>query len=97
MNGYAKTASKWHKHPIKDAVKEHLPDIMSSRHAVRYGGLFVYIKKAKADVHGYTGYAYIGGDADSRNRHMKRAAFNSMDDKLSGEKTERYYPKPKKG
>ena len=73
----------------KEVTKEHLPDIMSSIYAVRYGDRLVYIKKAKVDVYGYTGYAYIGVDVDSRNRQIKRTVFNSMDDKLSDEETDR--------
>ena len=67
----------------KEVAKEHLPDIMSSANALRYGNRLLYMKKAPVELYGHSGFAYIGVDVDSRNQQMKRAAFAAMDDKLS--------------
>ncbi len=69
----------------KQAAESELPDILSSRYAVRYGNRLIYMKKKKVDVYGYSGYAYIGVDTDSRNQQFKRSAFAAIDDKLSPE------------
>jgi hypothetical protein len=73
----------------KEVSNGHLSDIMSAKYAIRYGERLVYIKKTEVDVYGHIGYAYVGIDADSRNRQMKRTAFNSMDDKLTDEETDK--------
>ena len=72
----------------KNVAAEQLGDIISSKYAIRYGNRLLYMKKAKVDICGYDGYAYIGVDVDSRNSQVKRAIFNSMDDKLSPEETD---------
>jgi hypothetical protein len=72
----------------KEAMASHLGDILSAKHAVRYGSRLVYLKKAKVDVFGYEGYAYIGCDMDSRVSQIKRAIFSSMDDRLTAEETD---------
>ncbi len=69
----------------KQAAESELPDILSSRYAVRYGSRLIYMKKKKVDVYGYPGYSYIGVDTDSRNQQFKRSAFATIDDKLSPE------------
>ena len=68
---------------FKEVAKEHLPNLMSSANALRYGNRLLYMKKATVDLYGNPGFAYIGVDVDSRNQQMKRAAFAAMDDKLS--------------
>ena len=73
---------------FKDAVGKHLHDISSAKYAILYGGRLVYMKKAKIDVYGYEGYAYVGVDMDSRNSQVKKATFNCMDDKLTSEETD---------
>jgi hypothetical protein len=73
----------------KEAAASQLDGILSTKHAVRYGARLVYLKKTRVDVHGCEGYAYVGVDMDSRNSQMKRTIFNSMDDKLSAEETDR--------
>jgi hypothetical protein len=67
----------------KQIVESELPDILASKHAVRYGNRLVYLKKKKVDVYGHVGYAYVGVDMDSRNQQFKRAAFAAIDDKLT--------------
>jgi len=67
---------------FKEVTGEHLHGICTAKYAIRYGGRLVYMKKAKVDVYGYEGYAYIGIDMDSKNSQVKRATFNCMDDKL---------------
>ena len=69
----------------KQVVESELPDILSSKYAVRYGNRLVYLKKKEVDVYGYTGYAYVGVDMDSRNQQFKRTAFAAIDDKKSPE------------
>ena len=69
----------------KQVAKSELFDILSSRYAVRYGNRLVYLKKKEVDVYGYTGYAYVGVDIDSRNQQFKRIAFEAIDDKKSPE------------
>jgi hypothetical protein len=73
----------------KEVAADQLVDIVSAKHAIRYGNRLVYMKKAKVDICGYDGYAYVGVDVDSRNSQVKRTIFNSMDDKLSPEETDR--------
>ena len=70
---------------FKDVAKEQLSSLMSSANALRYGNRLLYMKKVRVKLHGNTGFAYIGVDVDSRNQQMKRAAFASIDDKLSPE------------
>ena len=70
---------------FKDVVKEHIPDLTTSANALRYGNRLLYMKKAPMELYGYSGFAYIGVDVDSRNQQMKRAAFAAMDDKLTSE------------
>jgi hypothetical protein len=69
----------------KQVVQSELPDILSSKYAVRYGNRLVYLKKKEVDVYGHTGFAYIGVDMDNRNQQFKRAAFAAIDDKKSPE------------
>jgi hypothetical protein len=64
----------------KDVLEAELPGLLTAEHAVRYGGRLLYIRKARIDVYGNEGYAYVGVDVDSRNAQMKRTAFASMDD-----------------
>jgi hypothetical protein len=73
----------------KNVAADELDDIVSAKHAIRYGNRLVYIKKAKVDICGYEGYAYVGVDVDSRNSQVKRTIFSSMDDKLSPEEIDR--------
>jgi hypothetical protein len=70
---------------FKAVANEHLPNIMSSTNALRYGNRLLYMKKSQVKLYGETGFAYIGVDVDSRNQQMKRAAFSAMDDKLTSE------------
>jgi len=72
----------------KDVVQSQLADIISSKHAIRYGGRLLYMKKTKVDIYGHVGYAYVGVDMDSRNSQIKRAAFAFMDDHLSSEEAD---------
>ena len=74
---------------FKEVAKEHLPNLTSSANALRYGNRLLYMKKAPVELYGYSGFAYIGVDVDSRNQQMKRAAFAAMDDKLSLEDTDK--------
>jgi len=67
---------------FKDVAKEHLPNLMVSANALRYGNRLLYMKKVPVQLYGNVGFAYIGVDVDSRNQQMKKAAFASMDDKL---------------
>jgi hypothetical protein len=69
----------------KQAAESELGDIFSSKYAVRYGNRLVYLKKKEVDIYGYTGYAYVGVDMDSRTQQFKRAAFAALDDKKSPE------------
>jgi transposase len=69
----------------KNVAASQLSDIISAKYAIRYGNRLVYMKKAKIDVCGYEGYAYVGVDMDSRNSQVKRTTFNSLDDKLTPE------------
>lgn len=73
---------------FKKVTKDHLPGLMTSRNAVRYGDRLLYIKKVQVDLYRNIGYAYIGIDADSRNRQMKRTAFVSIEDKISNEEAD---------
>jgi len=68
---------------FKDVAKAHLPTLMFSENALRYGNRLLYMKKVPVELYGNAGFAYIGVDVDSRNQQMKRAAFAAMDDKLS--------------
>jgi hypothetical protein len=70
---------------FKDVTSEHLPGLMSSVNALRYGNRLLYMKKVPVKMYGHAGFAYIGVDTDSRNQQMKRAAFAAMDDKLAPE------------
>jgi hypothetical protein len=72
----------------KEIAESELPDILSSQYAVRYGNRLVYVKKKAVDIYGYSGYAYIGIDMDSRNQQFKRTAFAALDDKKSPEETD---------
>ena len=74
---------------FKEVTGEHLHDISTAKYAIRHGGRLVYMKKAKIDVYGYEGYAYVGVDMDSKNSQVKRATFNCMDDKLESEEIDR--------
>jgi len=73
---------------FKHVAEEHLPGLMTSQHAVKYGDRLLYLKKIQVDVYGNLGYAYIGIDSDSRNRQMKRTAFISLEDKVSNEEAD---------
>jgi hypothetical protein len=70
---------------FKEAAKEHLPSLMSSANAVRYGNRLLYVKKVAIERYGNAGFAYIGVDVDRRNQQMKRTAFAAIDDKLPPE------------
>jgi hypothetical protein len=70
----------------KQVISDEAADIFSSANAVRYGDRLVYLKKKKVDIYGYSGYAYVGVDMDSRNQQYKRAVFDAIDDKLTTEK-----------
>jgi transposase len=70
---------------FKEVAKEHLPNLMSSENALRYGNRLLYMKKTPVKLYGNSGFVYIGMDVDSRNQQMKRAAFTAIDDKLSPE------------
>jgi Transposase len=65
----------------KQVTESEIKDIFSSEYAIRYGNRLVYMKKKKVDVYGYTGYAYVGVDMDSRNQQLKRTVFSAIDDK----------------
>jgi len=69
----------------KEVAADQLGDIVSAKYAIRYGNRLVYMKKAKIDICGHDGFAFVGVDDDSRNSQVKRTIFNSMDDKLSPE------------
>jgi len=73
----------------KQVAESELPGILSSQYAVKYGNRLVYLKKKKIDVYGYTGYAYIGVDMDSRNQQFKRTAFAALDDKKTPEEMDK--------
>jgi hypothetical protein len=77
----------------KQVTESELPDILSSKYAVRYGNRLVYLKKKEVDIYGYTGYAYVGVDMDSRNLQFKRAAFAAIDDKKSPEEMDKQIAK----
>lgn len=66
----------------KQVVASEQGDILSTKYAIRYGNRLVYLKKVEVNVYGYTGYAYIGVDMDSRNQQFKRAIFHAIDDNL---------------
>jgi hypothetical protein len=68
---------------FKDVTKEHLPSLMTSANALRYGNRLLYMKKVSVKLYGNAGFAYIGVDMDNKNQQMKRAAFAAIDDKLS--------------
>ena len=70
---------------FKEVANEYLPNLMVSENALRYGNRLLYMKKAPVQLYGYSGFAYIGVDVDSRNQQMKRTVFSNMDDKLSSE------------
>jgi len=70
---------------FKDIANEHLPGLMTSVNALRYGSRLLYMKKVAVELYGNAGFAYVGVDVDSRNQQMKRAAFAAIDDKLSSE------------
>jgi hypothetical protein len=74
---------------FKDVVKEHLPNLMSSANAIRYGSRLLYMKTTSVELHGYPGFAYLGIDVDNRNQQVKRAAFAAIDDKLSSEEADK--------
>lgn len=69
----------------KQTTESELADILSPRHALRYGNRLVYIKKKKVDLYGQDRYAYIGVDTDSRSWQLKRTVFVAIDDGLSPE------------
>jgi transposase len=69
----------------KEVADSEMWDIMSSKNAVRYGNRLVYLKRKEIRVYGYTGYAYVGVDMDSRNQQYKQAAFAALEDKSSAE------------
>ena len=73
----------------KNVAQEHLPDLMSSANAIRYGNRLLYLKKVPVELYGYAGFAYIGIDVDNRNQKTKRTAFAAMDDKLTSEDTDK--------
>jgi len=73
---------------FKDVAKEHLPSLMTSSNALRYGNRLLYMKKVSVKLYGNAGFAYIGVDVDSKNQQMKRAAFAAMDDKLPPEEAD---------
>jgi hypothetical protein len=68
---------------FKEAYNKVCKNLTSSENALRYGNRLVYIAKTKLDIYGYTGFAYVGIDVDSRNQQTKRAAFEAFDDKLT--------------
>ena len=60
---------------FKDVAKEHLPSLMLSANALRYGNRLLYMKKVPVELYGNAGFAFIGVDVDSRNQQMKRPPF----------------------
>lgn len=74
---------------FKEVSGKHLPDLMTSENALRYGSRLLYMKKVPVTLYGNIGFAYIGVDVDSRNQQMKRTAFAAIDDKLSPIDTEK--------
>jgi len=74
---------------FKEVTAIHLSGLMTSSNALRYGNRLLYMKKVSINLYGYTGYAYIGIDVDSRNQQMKKVTFTAMDDKLSPEAIDR--------
>lgn len=73
---------------FKKVTEEHLPGLMASQYAVKYGERLLYLKKVQVDLYGNHGYVYIGIDTDSRNRQMKRTAFVSIEDQVSNEEAD---------
>ncbi len=73
---------------FKEVAEAELAGIISARYAVRYGNRLVYVKCVAKTIFGRQGYVYIGVDADSRNTQIKRATFESMEDKLTVEETD---------
>jgi Fe-S cluster assembly iron-binding protein IscA len=73
---------------FKDVAKEHLPSLMTSANALKYGNRLLYMKKVSVKLYGNAGFAYIGVDVDSKNQQMKRAAFAAIDDKLPPEEAD---------
>ena len=67
---------------FQDVAKAHLPNLMTSANALRYGNRLLYVKKVPVRLYGNAGFAYIGVDTDNRNQRMKKTAFAAMDDKL---------------
>jgi len=68
---------------FKEAYNNVRSDLTTSKNALRYGNRLVYIAKTEVDIYGYTGFAYVGVDVDSRNQQTTRAAFEAFDDKLT--------------
>jgi hypothetical protein len=67
---------------FKEVLQAHLSDLMSSANALRYGNRLLYMKKARVELFGNAGFAYVGIDVDTRNHQMKRSAFAAIDDKI---------------
>lgn len=66
---------------FKDAAVGNLDDLMSKKHAHRYGERLVFIKKISVNVCGYPAFVYLCIDEDMYLMQHKKTILSAIDDK----------------
>ena len=73
---------------FKDAASGNLDNLMSQKHAYRYGERLVFIKKVKVKVCGYDAYVYLCIDEDMYLMQHKKTILNALEDKRDSDETD---------
>ena len=73
---------------FKDAAAGNLDDLMSQKHAYRYGERLVFIKKVPVEVCGHPAYVYLCIDEDMYLMQHKRTILNALDDNKKPDETD---------
>lgn len=73
---------------FKDAAAGNLDDLMSQKHAYRYGERLVFIKKVPVEVCGHPAYVYLCIDEDMYLMQHKRTILNALDGNKKPDETD---------
>lgn len=73
---------------FKDAAAGNLDDLMSQKHAYRYGERLVFIKKVPVEVCGHPAYVYLCVDEDMYLMQHKKTILNALDNNKKPDETD---------
>ena len=73
---------------FKDAAAGNLDDLMSQKHAHRYGERLVFIKKIQTKVCGHVAYVYLCIDEDMYLMQHKKTILNALDENKDFDETD---------